>query len=139
MKWVQLPLYGTRVNDAALCADIVNGDNVGMLELGGGDGLVPEASDKVGVQPQLRRQHLDGDVPLESRLAASLDEIDRRRHVRGDDRSIGVFIALDVGLQGFEEALGVGRADDDAGDELAEGPVREEEGLASWPPPPSCS
>jgi hypothetical protein len=57
-----------------------------------------------------------------------LDEIDRRRHVRGDDRAVSVLVAFDVGLQGLEEALGMGRADDDAGHELAEGPVGEEKG-----------
>ncbi len=61
------------VAGAALDAVIIDGDDVRVLQRGGGLGLAREAGDEIGVGGQGSGQHLDGDGALERPLVGPVD------------------------------------------------------------------
>ena len=58
---------------AALLAPVVDTDDVGVVEVGGGLCLPPEALDERRVAGELREQHLDRDRPVEQQVAGEED------------------------------------------------------------------
>jgi hypothetical protein len=53
-------------------AEVVDREDVGVRERGDRLGLALEAGERVGVRGQLRREDLDGDVPVELRVAGAV-------------------------------------------------------------------
>ena len=60
--------FGHEVRLRLVRADVVDGDDVGMLEGGGGARFLREAAQPVGIARGPGRQDLDGDVALEARV-----------------------------------------------------------------------
>jgi hypothetical protein len=58
---------------AVVGADVVNGQDVGMVEARGGARLLLEALQPVGVAGERRRQHLDGDVAAQAGVASTIN------------------------------------------------------------------
>ncbi len=58
----------------ARLADLVDRDDVGVIERGGGAGLVLEAREARRIRAQRDGQRLDRDVPLEARVARAPDD-----------------------------------------------------------------
>ena len=71
------------VRRALVAADVVDGEDVGVIERAGGARLLLEAAQAVGVGRERRGQHLDGDVAAEARVARAID----LAHAAGADRS----------------------------------------------------
>ena len=69
-------LHGQEVL-ASVLPDVVHRDDVRVIELGGGAGLLAEAIDEGRVAGELRRQHLDGDLAVEARLGGAEDAAHR--------------------------------------------------------------
>src|SRR5262249_2044194 len=65
-------LHGVVV-DAAFAADGEDGDDVGVVQLGGGAGLVLEALQLAGVEGGGEGQHLEGDAPAQRQLHGLVD------------------------------------------------------------------
>jgi hypothetical protein len=61
------------VGGAVRGADLVDRDDVGMVERGGGARLGLEAPQALGVVGERRRQHLDRDVASETRILRAVD------------------------------------------------------------------
>ena len=59
---------------AILAADVVNGDDVGMIQGGGGLGFLDEAQLAVGVGDLVGRQNLDRDKAVQLRIAGLVDD-----------------------------------------------------------------
>ena len=55
---------------ALVLAPVVDGDDVGVREVGGRLGLAAEALDERPVDGQLGEEHLEGDGPIERRSTA---------------------------------------------------------------------
>ena len=58
---------------AVRLAPVVDADDVGVVEVGGGRGLPAEALDEGRVRGELGEQHLDGDGPVEQLVAGQED------------------------------------------------------------------
>src|SRR2546430_5071091 len=67
-------LFRSEVDDAAALADAVDGDDAGMVELGGGAGFALEALDEFLVEGEGEGEHLDRDVALELLLQGPEDD-----------------------------------------------------------------
>ncbi len=92
------------VRPRGVLAEVEHLDDVGVAQRGGRTGLVAEPGEEVGVLAELGPQQLDGDVPLELRVARPVD----RRHAalpeelkeavttpeRGPDLGHGVLVLL---------------------------------------------
>jgi hypothetical protein len=57
----------------AVCAGVVDADDVRLVQAGRRLGLAPEPSHEAGVARELREQDLDRDRPAEDRVEASVD------------------------------------------------------------------
>ena len=80
-------LHGVEV-DAALAADRVDGHDVGVVQLGGGLGLVLEALQVLGVQRRGERQHLQRDAPAQGQLHGLVDDAHAAAADLADDLEI---------------------------------------------------
>ncbi len=58
----------------AILADIMDGDDIGMLQAGGGIGFLAEATQKIFVVGEAFMQHLYGDDPAEQQILAAVDD-----------------------------------------------------------------
>jgi hypothetical protein len=66
-------------------ADVVDGENVGVVQAGSGHRFLLEAPHPCGVAADTRRQHLDGDLPTETRVHGSVDFAHAARSEERDD------------------------------------------------------
>ena len=85
------------VVDALGAGDIVNGDDIGMAELGDRKGFVPEAAAELGVLRQLTFQYFDGHKPVKAMTLGLIDI----GHAAGADQ-LQQFIAV---IQHFSNVL----------------------------------
>ena len=53
--------------------DVVDGDDVGMVQRGGGLRFLDEAAAALGIARHFRRQHFDGDKAVEPRVLRLVD------------------------------------------------------------------
>ena len=77
--------FGDEIRRTFVCADIVNGEDVRMIERAGGAGLLLESPEPVGVFGELFRQHFDGDVTPQPRVVRSINFSHAARAERGRD------------------------------------------------------
>ena len=56
-----------------MIADVVDGDDVGVVERRDGTGLLLEAAEAVGIVREARREHFDRNVAAEARVAGAVD------------------------------------------------------------------
>src|SRR5215813_532360 len=68
-----LDILGRDEMDARSHADFVNGDDVRVVEPGGGFGLLYKAAQAVDVLRELRRQQLERDLAFEARVQGEVD------------------------------------------------------------------
>jgi len=61
------------VGDVAGLADVVNGDDVGVVERGRGAGFLGEAEDALGVLDELGGQQLQSDLAVEASVLSEVD------------------------------------------------------------------
>ena len=65
--------FGDDVGRAFVRADVEYGKDVGMIQGGGGQGLLLEAAQAVGVERERLRQDFDRNVALKARVAGAID------------------------------------------------------------------
>ena len=65
--------FGDDVRRAFARADVEHGQNVGMVQGSGGEGLLLETAQPVGVKRKRLRQDLDRHFALETRIAGAID------------------------------------------------------------------
>ena len=68
-----LEILHHQVLDVAVAADVVHHADVRMGERGDGARLTLEAQPSLGIRGEIRRQDLDGDGPIEPRVAGLVD------------------------------------------------------------------
>ena len=94
-------LHGVEV-DAALAADGIDGHDVGVMEPGGGLGLLAEALQMLGVEGGRKRQHLQGHPPGQRQLDGLVDDAHAAPANLADDAEV----AQGIGRQGIGSAAG---------------------------------
>ena len=72
------------VGRTLVLADVVNGENVGMVQRRRGAGFLLEPLEALGVCRQGGRQHLDGHVATQARIARSIHFTHAARAERGE-------------------------------------------------------
>ena len=73
---------------AAVLADLVDGDDVGMVEASGGARLELEPPQVVGAQERVEREDLEGDAASEGHLLGLVDEAHAAAADRADDAEV---------------------------------------------------
>ena len=73
------------VGPALVDPHVEHRQDVGMAEGGGGQGFLFEAQHAAGVARQFRRQHLEGDVPLQAQVVGAVDHAHPAGADHGDD------------------------------------------------------
>ncbi len=64
---------GDDVRGAIVHADVINGDNIGMAESGGGAGFLLKTAQAVLIMGQRGFEYLDGDVPSQPFIAGAVN------------------------------------------------------------------
>ena len=80
-----LEQLGDDVGRAAVFADVEDGEDVGVIERSRGARFLLESLETVAVLRKRRRQHLDGDVAAEPRVAGAVHLAHRPRPQQGND------------------------------------------------------
>ena len=74
VEWPSLlEKLGDDVGSAVVCADVVDGEDVGVVQSGDGPGLLLEAAETVGVGGDLGAENLDRDPTPEPRVTGAVD------------------------------------------------------------------
>ena len=83
-----LEVLQRHVRRALLAADLIDGDDVGVVEAGGGAGLEEEALGCVAGAEQVRVDHLEGDLASQPGVPGQVDLAESPAPKKSDDREV---------------------------------------------------